>query len=449
MLAEDNGPMGTKPTIFSISHLTGMIRDALQRSIPSVWVRGEISDLARPHSGHLYFTLKDGGSQIRAVMWRTAAQQLAQPLEDGQTIVCFGEVEVYGPRGVYQLVVRKAEAKGIGALQQRLLRLQKQLAAEGLFDAAHKRPLPRFPRRLAVVSSPTGAAIQDFLQVVRRRWRGLAISLIPCRVQGQGAATEIAAAIRAAGRLRPAPDVVIVTRGGGSLEDLWSFNEETVVRAIHDCPHPVVAGIGHEIDVTLSDLAADVRALTPTEAAERVAPSGEDVSQWLSGLSQRLAASLRGRAETARARVDALAQSAALTRPLDRIHHLDRRLDELAERAKMATQRLLERQSSRMAQAAAQLEALSPLGVLNRGYSVTRTQRLDVINDVNSLSIGEPISTQFASGWVISRIEQINPGPISIDPLSSTAGTPRGEEASGEEASGEEASGEEASQAEE
>ncbi len=403
----------SEPTVFSISHLTGMIRDALQRSIPSVWVRGEVSDLARPHSGHFYFTLKDGGSQIRAVMWRTSAQQLAQPLEDGQTIVCFGEVEVYGPRGVYQLVVRKAEAEGIGVLQQRLLRLQKQLAAEGLFDASHKRSLPRFPRRLAVISSPTGAAIHDFLNVVRRRWRGMTVSLIPCRVQGQGAAKEIAAAIRAAGRLGPEPpDIVVVTRGGGSLEDLWSFNEEVVVRAIHECPHPVVAGIGHEIDVTLSDLAADVRALTPTEAAERVAPSGEDVTQWLNGLGQRLSASLRQRAETARAKVDALAQSTALTRPLDRIHNLDRRLDELFERSKMATCRLLERNTSRMAQASAQLEALSPLGVLNRGYSIMRTQDGGVVDDAEELAIGQTITTQFSSGTAVSRVEEIDK-PIS------------------------------------
>lgn len=414
--------MANEAKVYSVSHLTGMIQDALRRSVPPLWVRGEISDLARPHSGHLYFTLKDASSQIRCVMWRSNAEQLPAPLADGQSILCFGELDVYGPRGSYQLIVRQAEPVGQGQLQQRLLALRKKLTAEGLFAAELKRPLPRFPRHVGVVSSPTGAAIQDFLHVLKRRWRGLRVSLTPCRVQGQGSASEIAAAIRAMGRLRPAIDVLVVTRGGGSLEDLWSFNEEAVVRAVRSCPVPVVSAIGHEIDVTLSDLAADVRALTPSEAAERVAPSRDDVEKHIESLADRLVGGLQNRASAARARVELLAQSPVLTRPLDRIRHLEQRLDELAERKLQAIQRLQERKRAVVSRLAAELDALSPLAVLGRGYSMTRDADEQIVVDASTLQTGDLLITRFAAGSAVSRVEQL--AAESIEPIQDNAAAP-------------------------
>ena len=230
----------------------------MEVSFGSVWVAGEISNLARPQSGHCYLTLKDDQAQIRCALWRNAAARVRFDLHDGLEVVCRGRIDVYAPRGTYQLIIESIEPKGMGALELALRQLREKLAREGLFDPRRKRPLPPFVRRIAVVTSPTGAAIHDFLQVLGRRWRGADVIVVPTRVQGDGAAAEIAAAIAMANRLPLAIDCLVVTRGGGSLEDLWAFNEEAVVRAIHASRIPVISAIGHEIDVTLADLVADV-----------------------------------------------------------------------------------------------------------------------------------------------------------------------------------------------
>ena len=321
-----------------------------------------------------------------------------------------GEVAVYPPHGKYQLIVRKVEQRGEGALQQALRKLHQRLAAEGLFDAERKRPLPRFPRRIGLVTSSTGAAVRDFLEVVRRRWRGVYVLVIPTRVQGAGAGREIAAAIGRANRLKEPLDVLVVGRGGGSLEDLWCFNEEEVVRAIAASYVPVVSAVGHEIDVTLSDLVADVRAATPTEAAEHVVPAQEDVESSLAGLRTRLTSSLRASAAAARARVDSLAERRVLRRPLERIHDLARRVEELDQRAGRAVKRQLSHTDENLSSLSARLEALSPLAVLARGYSVTfRGDAREPLTDAASLSIGEQLTTRFLHGQAVSRIEQVQP----------------------------------------
>ena len=240
-------------------------------------------------------------------MWRNAATRVRFDLHDGLEVVCRGRIDVYAPRGTYQLIIEKIEPKGMGALELALRQLREKLAREGLFDPRRKRPLPPFVRRIAVVTSPTGAAIHDFLQVLGRRWRGADVIVVPTRVQGEGAAAEIAAAIATANRLPLAIDCLVVTRGGGSLEDLWAFNEEPVVRAIHASRIPVISAIGHEIDVTLADLVADVRALTPSEAAELVAPAAEDLLARFRQTEKRLSAALRWRLAAARSRLDAVA----------------------------------------------------------------------------------------------------------------------------------------------
>jgi exodeoxyribonuclease VII large subunit len=392
----------------TVAELTAQIKDALEGQFPSVWVSGEISNYSRPSSGHSYFTLKDEQAQIRAVIWRSAASRLKFDLADGLDVICHGHVDVYAPRGSYQLVIDQLQPKGVGALELALRKLREKLAAEGLFDAAKKRKLPPFPRRIAFVTSPTGAAVRDFLEVLRRRWRGVDVLIIPARVQGDGAAKEIVAGIRAANRLTPRPDVLVVGRGGGSLEDLWAFNEEPVVRAIAASQVPTVSAVGHEIDVTLSDLAADVRALTPSEAAERVVPAMDEILTRMRGYRQRLRHAAHRRVMLLRARFDGVANQRPFRRPFDLILDRSRRLDELSAHANSSMNRLAIERASRLATIAGKMESLSPLAVLARGYTITRDARSGAtVRAASQLRVGQTLVTQFAAGAAVSKVESI------------------------------------------
>lgn len=394
--------------ILTVTQLSARLKGVMEENFPSVWVAGEISNYSQPQSGHCYFTLKDDGAQLRAVMWRNTAARLKLALHDGIDVVCRGRLDLYPPRGSYQLVVDELQPKGMGALELALRQRREKLAAEGLFDRERKRRLPTFPRRIGVVTSPTGAAIRDFLQVMHRRWRGVEVLIFPARVQGDGAAEEIVAGIRAANRVQPPIDVLVVTRGGGSLEDLWCFNEESVVRAIAASKVPTISGIGHEIDVTLADLVADVRALTPSEAAERVVPSAADLADSVRSLQHRLRTALSTRLTHARHRLDSLASRPSLCRPLEAIHLRGRRLDELSLRLKGASQGLLRDRRSALETMAGKLETLSPLGVLGRGYSLTfREGESKLITSAEKLKPGQRIVTRFQQGSAVSVVEQI------------------------------------------
>jgi exodeoxyribonuclease VII large subunit len=400
-------PMESTPRrqVLRVSELNECLRSALQEWFPSVWVCGEISDLARPGSGHIYLTLKDDQGQMKAVIWRTVASRLPFDLHDGLEVICEGYVDVYPPRGTYQLILRQIEPKGLGTLQLALVRLRERLAAEGLFAAERKRSLPRFPRCVAVITSPTGAAIRDFLEVQRRRWSNSQVLVVPTRVQGADAAGEIVTAIQAVQRLRPRPDVLVITRGGGSLEDLWCFNDEMVVRAIAGCAIPVVSAIGHEIDVTLADLAADVRALTPSEAAERVSPSETDLRVELSRWSRLMMAALQRRVQLARARLDALAHRPVLMHPEQRLQDLARRLDDWEQRLQIGVKGRLQMAQRQVAVAAGQLEALSPLAVLGRGYSLTQRESDGLlVRTPADVAVGDELRTRLAQGEIRSRV---------------------------------------------
>lgn len=394
--------------VLTVSQLTAEIQDLLETAYPSVWVAGEVSNLSRPQSGHCYFTLKDDRAQLKAVMWRNSLARLPFDLQDGLEVVCQGKLDVYPPRGTYQLDVRQIEPKGLGALELALRRLRDKLAAEGLFDPARKRPLPKFPRRVALVTSPTGAAMHDFLRVLHRRWQGVEVVVAPTRVQGDGASREIADAIALVNRVIPRFDCLVVARGGGSLEDLWAFNEEPVVRAIVASRIPVVSAVGHEIDITLADLAADLRAATPSQAAELVVPAADDLRVLVRQHHQRLLMALRGRAFAARNKLNELAQRRFFRRPMDLVLPRAQRLDELAARAARAVRqkaavarRLCDSQGAR-------LESLSPLAVLARGYSVTENALTgEVVRDAASLAPGCQVKTILARGRVTSRIEEI------------------------------------------
>ncbi|MGA2618960.1 MAG: exodeoxyribonuclease VII large subunit [Thermoguttaceae bacterium] len=409
---EDQPQPGRGPTraaLLSVWELTEQVKDLLETTFPVVWVAGEISNLARPQSGHCYLTLKDDRAQLRAVMWRSVSSRLRFDLHDGLEVICRGRLEVYAPRGSYQLVIEHVEPKGMGALELALRQLRARLAREGLFRPERKRPLPRFVRRIAVVTSPSGAAIHDFLQILGRRWRGADVLVVPSRVQGVGAAEEIAAAIETVNRLPLEIDCLVVTRGGGSLEDLWAFNEEVVVRAICASRIPVVSAIGHEIDVTLADLAADVRALTPSEAAELVAPAAEELLAQLQQARQRLSAGLRWRLAAARSRLEGLAARRAFRRPLQYVQDMTRRLDEWDARSARAVRRRLRLARRQVDQAVARLESLSPLAVLGRGYSVTRRAADgQIVRDAGQLAPAEQIVTRFAHGQATSRVEGID-----------------------------------------
>ncbi len=397
--------------VLSVSDLTRAIKSTLEGQFPSVWVAGEISNFSRPQSGHCYLTLKDDEAQIRAVLWRAAASRVRFNLDDGLEVVCQGYLDVYAPRGSYQLVIHRIEPRGVGALELALRQLRDRLGREGLFAPERKRPLPRFPRRIAFVTSPTGAAVRDFLEVLRCRWHGVHVMIVPVRVQGEGSALEIAAGIEMVNRLATEVDVLVVGRGGGSLEDLWAFNEEVVVRAIHASRVPVVSAVGHEIDVTLADLVADVRALTPSEAAERVVPAIEEVRAYLASQEQRLATALVTRMATARARLNALAACRAFRRPLERTQLLSRQLDELQARARRAVDRRLEVARQRAGPARGRLESLSPLAVLGRGYSLT--SRVDdgrLVRRANDVRVGDRLRTRLAAGELQSVVEEVLPG---------------------------------------
>jgi exodeoxyribonuclease VII large subunit len=409
--AEPIPPPAAAEPILSVSQLTFFLKELVEAAFPSVWVAGEISNFSRPQSGHCYLTLKDDQAQVKAVIWRTAASRLRFEPHDGLEVICRGHIDLYPPRGQYQLVIEEIQPRGIGALELALRKLREKLAAEGLFDPGRKRPLPSFPRRIGFVTSPTGAAVRDFLQVLERRWRGASVLIIPARVQGDGAAAEIAAGIATANRLADddqSIDVLVVGRGGGSLEDLWAFNEEIVVRAIAGSRLPVVSAVGHEIDVTLSDLAADVRALTPSEAAERVVPAADEVQAALAVRQERLMRALRRRAAEARRRLEQLAAHRVFRRPFDRVLNHARELDAIATRISRAIRQRVASARTQVAALAAQLESLSPLAILGRGYSLT-TRIADgaLVDDARSLEVGDQIRTRFVHGQVVSEVKQV------------------------------------------
>ncbi len=396
------------PEAMSVSELTGHIKAVVEETFPPLWVVGEISDLTRPRSGHVYLTLKDDDSQIRGVIWRSTAARLNVDLHDGQAVLCFGELEVYAARGTYQLVIRKLQPQGLGALQIAFQKLQAKLNAEGLFAVERKRPLPRFPRRIAVVTSPSGAAVRDFLKAADNRWQGGQIVVVPALVQGEGASRSVELAIRDAHRLHPKPDVILLTRGGGSLEDLWCFNEERVVRAVAASKIPIVSAIGHEIDITLCDLAADVRALTPTDGATQILPDGNLVEKMNREMRRRLDRSIQMAMQDRRARLEALAERTVMRRPHEMVHLRWRRLDELDLRARRAMFAKLEMGRANLATAAAALSALSPLDVLTRGYSVTMDPNDQAITDARAVDVGDVLRTKLFRGEIESVVQRID-----------------------------------------
>jgi exodeoxyribonuclease VII large subunit len=436
---------------WTVSRLNREVRSCLESKLGTVWVEGEISNLRRQPSGHQYFSLKDANSQVSCVMFRSAAAS-APALRDSLQVEIFGDLSVYEQRGQYQIIVRRVQPRGAGELEARLRALQEKLRAEGLFDPARKKPLPPFPARLGVVTSPAGAAIRDFLHILRRRAPQIEVFIAPVRVQGRGAAAEIAEAVQAFADPTisgfPAVDVIIVTRGGGSLEDLWEFNEESVARAIAASRVPVISAVGHEIDTTTADFAADLRAPTPSAAAELVCADRAETLERLGAVIRRLARATGSRLELARAHFEQRTASGVFQRPLRRIADLRQVTDDLRERGALALRARLSllresyrraetvlqarspaarlglmrerfnsltaRQSSALAAALRQrrqqherhvraLDLLGPRQTLARGFTLTLDRDRRPLTAAADAARQEEMVTVFADGEVISR----------------------------------------------
>ncbi len=355
--------------VYTVRELTAEVRAVLEDGFSAIWVEGEISNFKHHTSGHMYFTLKDAEAQIRAVMFRGNNRLLKFQPMDGQAVLVFGTVTVYERRGEYQIGVEFMEPKGVGALQLAFEQLKAKLGAEGLFDPARKRPLPRLPRKIGIITSPTGAVIRDMLTIIGRRFPGLAILIAPVQVQGETAAAEIAAAIGRMGR-RADLDVLIVARGGGSLEDLWAFNEEVVARAIAASPLPVISAVGHETDVTIADFVADLRAPTPSAAAELVVAQRDELSQRVDDLASRASGALTALVAARQERVRMLQRHLAVLSPVARVEHQAERLQNLRQRLLGWWDRSHMRREERVRLLAGKLDALSPLAILARGYAI-------------------------------------------------------------------------------
>ena len=428
--ADDDGPAG-----MSVWQLVGRIKSALAEAFPKrVTVVGEISNCSRHTSGHVYFRLKDSRASIDAVMFRSHASKLRFAMEDGMEVVVEGRVDVYDARGQLQLYAERITPRGAGVLELALRQLTEKLAAEGLFDADRKQPLPRFPRAIGIVTSPTGAAIRDIGRTIRRRWPAAKVYLLGTLVQGEGAAAQIAAAIAAldASAERLGIDVLIVARGGGSIEDLWAFNEEPVARAIASARTPVISGVGHEVDFTIADRVADVRAATPTAAAELAVPSRDDIARRLSAIARRLASHAAERLSSGKRELAALARSVIFRDPARLSRSGAQRLDELAGRLRWALGAAGKRPGERLSALAGrlqaghprnrlelarqqvqaiarQMESMSYRATLRRGFTVTRDQDGRILRSAEAVRVGDRIETELVDGRVISLVGDRRP----------------------------------------
>lgn len=439
---------GPKRRVWTVSQLTDRLQGVLETEFFDVWVEGEISNLSTPSSGHWYFSLKDANAQIRAVVWKTATRLIKFKPRDGMKVIARGGLRVYPPKGEYQIAVEVLEPVGKGSLQQAFEDLKAKLEKEGLFAAERKRPLPMLPRRVAIVTSPTGAVIQDILRVVQRRYANLEIAVYPARVQGPEAAAEIIRGIRAL-NVAGGFDVLILARGGGSLEDLWPFNEEAVARAIASSKIPTISAVGHETDFTIADFVADVRAPTPSAAAERVVQAKDELRARVDALRGRSGAAVQLRLARVRSRVAALTQHRVFEAERGRIRNHAQRVDDLARRADTGLVRRLERgreryhrtadrldafrwdrqialqregldrlakhladhlrrqiegRRGRLGRAAGKLDSLSPLSVLSRGYALVFDAQGRLVRDTRSVEPGDDLHIRVHQGTVRARV---------------------------------------------
>lgn len=394
------------PRIYSVSELTQDIKLILENAYSCVWVEGEISNFVHHLSGHMYFSLKDKEAVISACLFRNANENLKFKLKDGIRIICSGRVSVYGKRGQYQIVVEKIEPKGIGALQLAFEQLKEKLYKEGLFDPIRKKPLPRIPFSVGIITSASGAAIRDILKILKTEAGFLRLILRPTVVQGEAAKHDIAEAI-AEFNQHAQVDVLIVGRGGGSLEDLWAFNEELVARAIFNSKIPVISAVGHEIDTTISDLVADLRAETPTAAANLIVSKKNEVLELLERSCLLLSGLIREKLNELEEKCGLIAAHSAFKHPLQKIEELQQDTDGLCRLADLAIQQFLRIIGEKFKTISGRLQALNPLAILSRGFSLTTTLDGGIVKDTNSLKKGQLVRTKLAKGSFQAEVIKI------------------------------------------
>ncbi len=394
--------------VYSVAQLTREIKTILEGAFTGVWVEGEVSNFKLHSSGHIYFDLKDAEAVLHCAFFKGANQGLKFQIKDGLKTLCFGRVGFYNKAGQTQLYIEKIEPKGVGDLQLAFEQLKERLQKEGLFDEAHKIPLPVLPSRIGIVTSPTGAVIRDILHILQRRFNNIGIVIYPVKVQGEGAAEEIAGAIGELNRMRDT-DVLILARGGGSLEDLWAFNEETVARAIYDSKIPVISAVGHEVDYTIADFVADVRAPTPSTAAELVIGRKEDFKDKIDGILKDLKTCLNNSVLILESRIKDLLDSPAFRYPLENIERYGQELDDLTKALGRNTLHVIEIKSEKLNTVTGKLEAMSPLAILRRGYSITlRKTDARVLKDVKDAKAGDELETVLSKGRLISVVREVN-----------------------------------------
>ena len=389
---------------FSVSELTATIKMMLETGIGYVRLRGEVSNFKRHSSGHFYFTLKDAAAQISAVMWRSYADRLSFDIEDGLELVVEGELQVYAPQGKYQISCITAKPVGEGYLQQEFLRLFEKLQAQGLFDEALKRPLPRYPERIGIITSSTGAVIEDMKMILARRYPAAQLMLYPARVQGDGAVEELIAGVQCFNCLQPRPDVLILARGGGSIEDLWPFNSEALAYAIRNSEIPVVSAVGHETDFTIADYAADVRASTPSMAAEIVAPLAQQVLEDIEATMRSLRTTLQTSVQQHLAHIHSVVNSYAFNRPKRELVTLLQRLDYAEERLERSIAERMRTYQTLLEHAAQRLSALGHENILKRGYIVAFKQG-HAISSAQAAQPGDELLLHFHDGVRRVRVE--------------------------------------------
>ena len=394
--------------IFSVWELTRYVKNLLLKDerLQSLWVKGEISDFRQPSSGHLYFNLKDRDSSLRCVMFRGKNRFLKFTPREGQEIIVKGSLSLYEKAGVYQVYVEEMLPGGPGDLNQAFERLKEKLAEEGLFDNRHKKRIPFLPQRVALITSPTGAALRDIITTARRRSPGTRLLVIPVSVQGAGAAAEISEALKRVNRLKIC-DVIILARGGGSLEELWSFNEEAVARSIFQSEIPVVSAIGHETDYTLADFTADLRAATPTAAAELAVPCREDLLERVHHLKERLKAIMKRDVAQEKRYLEKLASSRALLVPAELTARLHQSLDHLGEKLSQAMDRRLSARREGLALAGARLQGVSPLQILARGYTLVEDSRGNLVTRAAALEVNNLIRVRFQDGSAGCQVNDV------------------------------------------
>ena len=404
MSSSDWEGSGESRTFFRISQINRKIAETLESAFSSIWLKGELSNFIAHSSGHWYFSLKEEEAQIKGVMFRGSNQKLSFHPENGQELIVKGRISVYAPRGVYQIICEEMELSGAGALQKSFEELKEKLKKEGLFDSEHKKPIPPLPSHIAVITSPTGAAVRDILNVLRRRFKGVKVTVIPALVQGTEAPKSLIAALGQAEAL--SPDTIIIGRGGGSLEDLWAFNDENLARAIDHCSMPVISAVGHEIDFTICDFTADLRAPTPSAAAELVAQNGAEILQRVENFQGQLVSQLKFHINFWKEKVSSL--ESRVRSPERLIRELSQKLDDWSRQIVLSVRHGLEKDTVKLSHLEKLLKSLNPTTIMKRGFCIVRKENR-VIKSSQDLNLKETVSLEFFKGRASALITGKNP----------------------------------------